>query len=180
MCLVHHCHLGVGQSASHLCSLSCKQLTHHDEWKVCREPGSGGGMVWVRVRDREVKRELCLGLSVFQGSLIEGCFNAVAGWQVGIIIAICLRSRHPNWLLMAAACVVFPSALVDLTFIMGWNIHSSLLLFSFGLHEDVGFCITDEGTLRFAGLRVFLSHCKDAQQMLYAFPNSYLLYILET
>lgn len=81
---------------------------------------------------------------------------------------------------MAAACVVFPSALVDLTFIMGWNIHSSLLLFSFGLHEDVGFCITDEGTLRFAGLRVFLSHCKDAQQMLYAFPNSYLLYILET
>lgn len=65
---------------------------------------------------------------------------------------------------MAAACVVFPSALVDLTFIMGWNIHSSLLLFSFGLHEDVGFCITDEGALRFAGLRVFLSHCKDAQQ----------------
>lgn len=63
----------------------------------------------------------------------------------------------------------------------GFDFHyGSLLLFSFGLHEDVGFCITDEGTLRFAGLRVFLSHCKDAQQMLYAFPNSYLLYILET
>lgn len=106
-------HLGVGQRACHLCCRSCKQLTHHDEWTVCRERwvegGSRSGMVGVMIRDREVERELCLGLSMLQRCLIEGCFNAVWGWQVGIIIAICLRSRHPDWLLMAAACVVLPS-----------------------------------------------------------------------
>ena len=53
-------------------------------------------MVGVMIRDREVERELCLGLSMLQRCLIEGCFNAVGGWQVGIIIAICLRSRHPD------------------------------------------------------------------------------------
>lgn len=50
----------------------------------------------VMIRDREVERELCLGLSMLQLCLIEGCFNAVGGCQVGIIIAICLRSRHPD------------------------------------------------------------------------------------
>lgn len=48
------------------------------------------------IRDREVDRELCLDRSMFRRGLIEGCFNAVRGWQVGIIIAICLRSRHPD------------------------------------------------------------------------------------
>lgn len=129
VCLVHHCHLGVGQRASHLCCLSCKQLTHHDEWKVCGERGSRSGMVGVMIRDREVERELCLGLGMLQRCLIEGCFNAVGGWQVGIIIAICLRSRHPDWLLMAAACVVLPSTRVNLTFITVWKTFAHLLSF---------------------------------------------------
>lgn len=120
---VLYCHLGVGQRASHLCSRSCKQLTHHDEWKVC------SSMVGLMVRDREVERELCLGLCVLQCCLIEGCFNA-GGWQVGIIIAICLHSRHPDWLLMAAACVVFPSALVILTFITVWKTFAHLFCFA--------------------------------------------------
>lgn len=53
-------------------------------------------MVRLTVRDREVERGLCLGLSAMRRCLIEGCFNAVVGCQVGIIIAICLRSRHPD------------------------------------------------------------------------------------
>ena len=107
--------------------------------------GSRSGVVGVMIRDREVERELCLGLGMLQRCLIEGCFNAVWGWQVGIIIAICLRSRHPDWLLMAAACVVLPSTRGGFDFhYRVENIRSSLLLSSLGLHEDVGFCITDE------------------------------------
>lgn len=130
VCLVRLCHLGVGQRACHLCCLSCKQLTHHDEWKVCREWGSRGGIVGVMIRDREVERELCLGLSMLQRCLIEGCFNAVGGCQVGIIIAICLRSRHPDWLLMAAACAVLQSTRVNLTFITVWKTFAHLFCFA--------------------------------------------------
>lgn len=116
VCLVFRCRLGVGQRACHLRCLSCKQLTHHDEWKVCRERGSRSGLVGVMIRDREVEGELRLGLSMLRRCLIEGCFNAVGGWQVGIIIAICLRSRHPDWLLMAAACAGLLSTRVNLAF----------------------------------------------------------------
>lgn len=162
VCLVRRRHLGVGQRACHLCCRSCKQLTHHDEWKVYRELRGGGeggggsrsGVVGVMIRDREVERELCLGLGMLQRCLIEGCFNAVWGWQVGIIIAICLRSRHPDWLLMAAACVVLPSTRGGFDFhYRVENIRSSLLLSSLGLHEDVGFCITDEALVGWWVLR---------------------------
>ena len=161
-------HLGVGQRACHLCCRSCKQLTHHDEWKVCRERWVGGGgwggsrsgMVGVMIRDREVERELCLGLSMLQRCLIEGCFNAVWGWQVGIIIAICLRSRHPDWLLMAAACVVLPSTRGGFDFhYRVENIRSSLLLSSLGLHQDAGFCIIDEAVGWLVGWRA-LRDCR--------------------
>lgn len=74
-------------------------------------------------------RESFVWVCVLQCCLIEGCFNA-GGWQVGIIIAICLRSRHPDWLLIDAACVVFPSALVILTFITVWKTFAHLFCFA--------------------------------------------------
>lgn len=88
-----------GQRVCLLCCLSCKQLTHRDEWKVCRqskrEPRSS--MAGVMIRDREVEGELCLEPSTYRCGLIEGCFNAVRGWQVGIIISY-LFMQETLWL----------------------------------------------------------------------------------
>lgn len=77
--------------------------------------------------------------------LIEGCFNAVGGWQVGIIIAICLRSRHHQ--LTFNGCSLCSVSKCPGEFDIHYcveNIHSPPLLSSLGLHEDDGFCINDE------------------------------------
>lgn len=105
---------------------------------ACWEGQKGG--------EKEREEESCVwAFNVLQSCLIEGCFNAVGGWQVGIIIAICLRSRHHR--LTFNGCSLCSVSKCPGEFDFHYcleNIHSAPLLSSLGLHEDDGFCINDE------------------------------------